>query len=443
MGQPDTTKIKGRKDAATQKWFDDKYFKKPTKPVVKKTTPPEPRKDDATQEWFDKQYFGKNKKKTGLVPKGQWGLKTYNSPMKGNLLDSFPTLFGKKAPVPTYLPLNKTGPIWNYKPAAPKVLPRGQAFGEQPIKVDINPNLDLSSRLGKTHLTDVLIKNELARSGGDQLQGKDRNFKEDGANPNKSKTEGRVMPNMIPVLNAANLIQESLRARKIRDLQLRRPKIYQPGYSISESVRKDMPPEVLAQMERALSRVRNPYGNTSDPVLTMLGNQQATAERDDMEANFIAQRGQFIDATDKDKLKDHQANQEIAGKTQAENTIRQQDFADFDLGANTAFQEHQKKAGTNFINNMVGSLNNAAQYNLSAEGLTMQNMQQEKQDRLNRIAMLPTEGERSIALAAYDKDYPAGYASKLIPRYGQAMRGAINPQFLTKLFGERKMQSLA
>lgn len=272
------------------------------------------------------------------------------------------------------------------------------------------------------------------RSSKQELRGK--SDQELIGKTDQSLMERTLMPNLRPKVDALNYLLENRSINKIRDEQLNRKNLYYQTPSLSVRPIQDLPPEVLAAQENALSRVRSTYSG-SDPIMNSLQKNIATAQRGQMQNEQIAGRAQQV-LQERGRWDDQmRMNQQLAAETAGKNLDREQDFADFKTGAKTEAMEAKKKLNSTFLSQIGMNIDTAAEYNQQKDALEDAVSRQNYEDQMNVAYMNPDEGARMVEMAKLQKDW-AGRPARLIPKYGDVQRGAWRPR-LPERFATRRI----
>lgn len=274
--------------------------------------------------------------------------------------------------------------------------------------------------------------------GTNVLAGRDPNSNLQGET-NFAKVEDRQAPNLRPVVDVLNYITANKKIGQIERAQLARKNMFYTAPSLSVRPVSDLPAEVLAAQEDALSQVRSTEAS-SDPVMNLLAKNMATAQRGKMRNEQIAGRATIV-LQDRNRFDEQQRqNQQLASETANRNLDREQDFADYRTGVKTAALDARAKLNASTLSQVGQNIDTAAQFNVAAEATDLANARQMYNDtlKLSQSAATPKEAEDLRNLA--EKNY-APYRARLVPRLGRAQAMAIDNGILTKIFGQRSMST--
>lgn len=264
-------------------------------------------------------------------------------------------------------------------------------------------------------------KYERPASGNNEYAASDR-FQELGP---------KALPNLRPALDVLNLALANRSINKIKNTQLARKNMYYATPSLSVRPVTDLPAEVLAAQQDALSQVRSTDAS-SDPAINLLSKNIAGAQRGKMRNEQIAGRAGHM-LTERNRFDEQQRqNQQAAAETENKNLDRAQDFADYKTGVNTAALEAKKDLTTGFISNVGKNMGLGAEFNLEQEAIEDANRRQAYNDELKIAMALPSEAERTIAINEARKNY-LQYTGQPKLNYNQAMAKGAEGTFISKL----------
>jgi hypothetical protein len=257
-------------------------------------------------------------------------------------------------------------------------------------------------------------------SGGRmKLLGGSGNEKLIGTGGDEEKRDPRLAPNIRPMLDAANYIQELLLINKIKKDQLNRRYVPAPFISHAVASIRDFDPAILAAQQHALSQIRSGYAG-SDPAMQAIMQNMANANKLKTANDFIAQRAEYLGNERIRKEQGINANIDLAAAAEAKQRDIEQQKIDFELGATNAADEAKKVLNQSFLSALGVNVGNAAQFNLTRQAMVDAAGRQEFEDKLAMIGLLP-EGERAAALAELEKSY-AQYTRGQIPDFNTASR---------------------
>jgi hypothetical protein len=312
--------------------------------------------------------------------------------------------------------------------------PNNTMYSKMPIippTVEIPPTaslLPINQRVG-SHPNKLIPRSTPGVDLRLDASGKDKKLQADKDNRILGE---RQLPDVRPLVDVANYLQENNAINRIRKTQLARKNLYQNAPSLAVRPIQDLSPEILAAQDESVTQNRSEYAG-SDPVMNMLSKNIATAQRGKMRGDFIAGRA---DNLVKERARfDEQTrqNQQAAADTAAKNVDREQEFQDYKTGVNTATLEAKKQLNTNFLNQVGMNLDTAANYALQAKAAEEANKRQTFEDRVAMAYAEPNAARREELLAGIQTDYPQGYTASLLPSYYRAQAGGLKGSFIGNL----------
>jgi hypothetical protein len=273
-------------------------------------------------------------------------------------------------------------------------------------------------------------------TGNELLQGTDDAVLLD--NDKQVITAGRPLPNIRPWVDIINYGLGRKAINDVKKIQLARKNTYYTAPQLSVRPIQDLSPEMLAEQQKQLSQMRSDYGG-SDPVMNLLSKNTATAQREGTRNQQLVMRADNLDKERSRWDEQMRQNQILSGETAAKNLDREQEFADYRTGVNTAAREALKEHDTNALNQLGMNLDTAAQYNLSKFAEDRANIRQEFEDDMKIAAAADTWANRKLlydeAKARYQKRMknPAGDPASQIPNFRTAQTKALEGTWIGNL----------
>ena len=311
-----------------------------------------------------------------------------------------------------------TNPMYSKMPIVPatvdipptaSLLPINQRVGSHPNKLIPRPTPGVDLRI--------------------DASGKDRELQGSGTEEIKGEKQ---LPDVRPLVDIANYLQEQNAINRVRKTQLARKNLYQNAPSLAVRPIQDLSPEILAAQDESVTQNRSEYAG-SDPVMNLLSKNIATAQRGKLRSDFITGRADNL-AKERARFDEQtRANQQAAAETAAKNVDRQQEFEDYKTGVNTASIEAKKQLNTSFLNQVGMNLDTAANYTLAAKAQEEKNARQTFEDRVAMAYAETDPGRRDTLLGEIQRDYPKGYTASLLPTYYRAQAGGLKGSFIGNL----------